>query len=1387
MKFSGPMTARAAIVLFLSAASSISVGEGRAQQPGSTFRDCPDCPAMVVIPAGSFDMGTASANARSGEEDEMPQHRVTIRKDVAVGVYEATRAQFAKFIEATNHDAGNECHGHESGEWKQMPGRNWRAPGFSQTPDDPVVCVSWNDAKEYLKWLSTTTGKRYRLLTESEWEYVARTGSAAQGGIDGISHEYANYGADECCAPLAAGRDQWLQTAPVGSFVADSLGLHDVRGNVWEWLEDCYHENYAGAPVDGSARTSDCSLADRRVLRGGSWGDARSFLRPAYRLRGVVDGRYFTLGFRVARDVASTDWDITDTAQPYKDAQFTLTEGSWMSVDVSPDGRTIAFDLLGDIYTIAATGGEATLIHGGPAMQHSPDFSADGGKLLYLSDASGSDNVWMSAADGSDPRQITHETVEALAGPTWGPRGESIAAARIFATVDQLHASEIRLFDLRGGAGRVLVAAPQNRENVHEARFSGDGRYLYYTEKISAPSASVVYIDANHINFAIKRRDLSNGATEEILQGFGSATTPQISPDGRRIAFVRRVKDKTVLFVYDTQTGEQRPVFDQLDRDGQSDFIGQGTYYPQFDWFPDNRHVAIWARGRLHKIDMDGASVHEIPFSAQARHRVTTAPRFEHELAPEQFTVRAIRQLAFAPDHGSVVFNAIGHLWIKRLPDGKPVRLTSAQATARGLEFEPAYSPDGRHIAYVEWDDEHGSTLKIAPVTGGKVRTLLANPGVLRQPSFSADGKRLVFGIDEGDKCMGGYRGKPGLYWIAVSGGKAQYITTAGATPQFSPEGSRIYYTVTDYAGEAVVRKLQSVNLQGFDKREHAQTPDADTLDLRISPDLRWIAFREKQQYYVLPYRETGSPLTVSAASTAAPVRTLTSLGGHALAWSADSSSVYWTLGASLYRAEMAQHAAATAKLASAPPTQVYASFDLQVPADAPQGTIAFVNGRVITMRADEVFERGTVIVRDNRIAAVGPADQVVVPPGARVIDVAGKTLMPGFINMHGHLDDCYYSSAGLLAQKQPSHYASLAFGVTTNYDPYTSELPATSVSEMNLAGVMVGPRSIVVGSVVYGRRGKSDAVYTPLDRYEDAQKVMARKRALGSTIIKSYRQPMRSQRQQLIKAGREAGIMVDVEGESHFYNNITMILDGHTALEHNLPLANYYDDIVQLMAHGQTATTPTLIAMFGEFMGENYFYQTTRAWEDPKLKVYVQATTSGYSPLGTPYSAPPPVRGMTTVHVAEELWDIGFRSVARSIKKLDDAGVLVNAGSHGQIHGLDSHWEMWLLAQGGMSNHRVLRAGTLNGAKTLALDRQIGSLETGKLADLIVLDANPLEDIRNTNTVRYTMVNGRLYDSLSMNEVGHYDRPRGKFYWERPDHKPGQKSHQWNEAWSRQ
>jgi Tol biopolymer transport system component len=1074
-------------------------------------------------------------------------------------------------------------------------------------------------------------------------------------------------------------------------------------------------------------------------------------------------------------------WDVTDTGQPFVDAEFTVSEGTWMSVDVSPDGSTLAFDLLGDIYMAPAAGGEARLVHGGPAMQVFPSFSADGSKLLYQSDASGFDNAWISGIDGSNPRQITHEVANMLGAPTWGPQDESIAVVQAYSTFPLMKASEIRLFDLHGGSGAVLVEMPANRRDVQEPSFTPDGRFVYYTQRIIEPN---IYINPNHLNYVIKRRELASGATELLLGGWGSATSPQVSHDGKKVAFVRRVKEKTVLFVYDVAARTQAPVFDELDRDLQADFVQQNAYYPRFDWFPDDRHIAIWGKGKLYKVDTQTSTATEIPFRVHAKHRIVRAPHFAQDPAPDTVTVRSIRQLAPSVDGKRMVFTALGRLWSQVNPaapmsDGGqaaelgprslPVRVSKSEA----FEFDPAFSRDGRSFAYVEWDDERGSTLKVANAAGRNGRTVASSRGVIRNPSFSPDGKLIVYCIAAADKAMGGYGTQPGIYVVPARGGESRFVGAGDDWPMFSPDGHRVYYVEVGRVKGELVHSLVSVTLDGLDKREHAHTLNADASELRVSPDLRWIAFRETQQYYVMPFHEIGAPLTVSAGSREVPVRALTDLGGNSLTWSSDSSTLHWTLGPALYRANVSD-------AALEPSPQPYTKIALQIQADIPTGKLAFTNARLITMKGDEVIEQGTVVVEGNRIVAVGPSASVTIPADAKVIDASGKTIMPGLIDMHGHIDCCY---DGVMPRKQGPRYAALAFGVTTNFDPYSSELPNYEARETHLAGITVGPRWIGSGHPIYGRANKSDFTYVPLRDYDDARKALLRKQALGDMIIKSYKQPGRQQRQMLVKAGRETGIMVDVEGEGHFYNSISMVLDGHSNIEHNLPVAHYYDDVIQLMSQASSSNTPTLVVSFGELFGENFLYQKERAWEDPKIKAFAQEATSSYSALEVPGGAPVHSRNMTSIHVADELWDIGFGSVSRSIKKLDDAGVRINVGSHGEIAGLALHWEMQLLAQGGMSNHRILRAATLNGATTLGFDKQLGSLEPGKLADLIVLDRNPLEDIRNSNSVRYTLLNGRLYDAMTMNEIGNHPRPRTRFYWEMDDYK----GVDWNSSWSGQ
>ena len=281
--------------------------ESERLRPGSVFRDCAECPEMVVVPAGSFRMGSPSGEA-GREDDEGPAHRVEISKPFAIGRFEVTRGEYARFVSETGHSSGTACWIYEGGEWEERTGRNWRSPGFAQADSHPAVCVDWKDARSYVAWLSRKTGEAYRLLSESEWEYAARAGTTSSrywGNAPSSACRYANVydrtGKDEHSFDWSHHdcRDGHGHTSSAGVFDPNGFGLHDMLGNVWEWVADCWNESYAGAPADGSAWTSgDCS---RRVLRGGSWVSGPWFVRSASRNWSSSGNRGDDLGFRVAR------------------------------------------------------------------------------------------------------------------------------------------------------------------------------------------------------------------------------------------------------------------------------------------------------------------------------------------------------------------------------------------------------------------------------------------------------------------------------------------------------------------------------------------------------------------------------------------------------------------------------------------------------------------------------------------------------------------------------------------------------------------------------------------------------------------------------------------------------------------------------------------------------------------------------------------------------------------------------------------------------------------------------------------------------------------------------------------------------------------------------
>jgi imidazolonepropionase-like amidohydrolase len=296
----------------------------------------------------------------------------------------------------------------------------------------------------------------------------------------------------------------------------------------------------------------------------------------------------------------------------------------------------------------------------------------------------------------------------------------------------------------------------------------------------------------------------------------------------------------------------------------------------------------------------------------------------------------------------------------------------------------------------------------------------------------------------------------------------------------------------------------------------------------------------------------------------------------------------------------------------------------------------------------------------------------------------------------------------------------------------------------------VVGPRIFSTGTILYGAKGWLAA---KVDGLDDALTHLKRMRAAGAISVKSYNQPRRDQRQQILEAARQTKMLVVPEGGSLYQHNMTMIVDGHTGIEHAIPLAYLYDDVKQLWSQTAVGYTPTLVVAYGGLDGEHYFYARTDVWKHPLLSKYVPHEILA-------------ARSVRRETAPEE--DFNVVRVAKTATELQRAGVPVNIGAHGQREGLAAHWEMWMLAMGGMTPLEAIRAATLNPARYLGLDADIGSLEPGKLADLVVIDGDPTADIRQSDRVALVMVNGRLYDAATMDEVGATPRKRRPLFFEK-------------------
>ncbi|MCB0697149.1 MAG: PD40 domain-containing protein, partial [Chitinophagaceae bacterium] len=928
-------------------------------------------------------------------------------------------------------------------------------------------------------------------------------------------------------------------------------------------------------------------------------------------------------------------WDIENPGGPQKEVAFTVNEGTWMNLDISPDGKQIVFDLLGDIYIMPAAGGNATVIRQGKAMEVQPRFSPDGKQICFTSDAGGGDNVWIMDRDGKNARQVTKESFRLLNNGVWTPDGMYIIARKHFTSTRSLGAGEMWMYHIRGGNGLQLTKRKNDQQDVNEPCVSPDGRYVYYSEDVYPGGHFEYNKDPNNQIFVINRFDRKKGTTERVTGGPGGAVRPQVSHNGKLLAFVKRVRTKTVLFLRNIETGDEWPVYDKLSKDQQEAWTTFGIY-PGFAWTPDDSHIIIWAGGKIMNIDANAVNkATVIPFSCDVNNKISEVVRVKQDIDKDEFKVHVIRQAVTSPDGKYLVFSALGHIYKKQLPNGTPERIT----TSEELEYDPSFSPDGKYLVYTTWSDVAGGSICKVKTDRGNPERLTTKKGIFRTPSFSHDGKWLVYEREGGSNILGpAHTSKPGIYYMPADGGDETFVTNSGSEPSFSKDDKRIYYL----SGGGLEKSYNWCKTDGEDERTIFTTKYAQ--HFTVSPDEQWIAYTDLYQVYIAAFPHTGKAITIGSDSSDFPLRRVSKDAGYNLHWSGNGKMLHYTLGGQYYTINLQD----LFEFVGGKPDSSFSipakgtPVGLIAKTDKPQGKIAFTNARIITMEKDGVIENGTIVIEGNKIIAIGKTEEMTIPTGTKEIDCSGKTITPGFIDAHAHAGHFH---SGIVPEKHWPYYANLAYGVTTMHDPSANSEFVFAQSEMVKAGKMVGPRVFSTGTILYGADGDFKAVINSLD---DAKSALIRTRAFGAFSVKSYNQPRREQRQMVIEAARELKMEVVPEGGSFFFHNISMILDGHTTIEHNLPIAPLYDDVVQLWKRSETANTPTLIVSYGSLSGEYYWYQHSNVWEKERLLRF------------TPRSVID-TRSRHRVMAPEEEYENGHILVSESLKKLSDAGVTIN------------------------------------------------------------------------------------------------------------------------------